>query len=106
MPEISKETGVVTQITTVKFDPEHQSEALAIMTERARFMATQPGFVSISLHRGDDGSRLVNYVQWKDKESLTKAHRSREFQKKWSQFGEVTEEIEPCLYEVVHVESK
>jgi hypothetical protein len=28
------------------------------MTERARFMAIQPGFVSVSLHRSGDGSHL------------------------------------------------
>jgi hypothetical protein len=27
------------------------------------------------------------------------------FRKKWPQFGELAEEIEPCLYDVVHVEA-
>ena len=31
-------------------------------------MATQPGFVSVSLHRSEDGSHVVNYVQWKNRE--------------------------------------
>ena len=35
---------------------------LECMTERARFMATQPGFVSVSLHKSDDGSHIVNYA--------------------------------------------
>jgi len=33
----------VTQITIIDAEPEKQAEALAIMTERARFMARQPG---------------------------------------------------------------
>ena len=58
----------MTQITVV--EPEHskQTEALSLMTERARFMARQPGFISISLHRNLDGRRIVNYVQWRSRE--------------------------------------
>ena len=61
MPEIQQNNGVVTQITTVKLPPDKQDEVLELMTERARFMATQPGFVSISLHRSQDGSHVVNH---------------------------------------------
>ena len=95
---------LVTQITTVKLPPDKQDKVLNLMVERARFMATQPGFVSIALHRSKDGSHVVNYVQWRDVDTLTAAHHSPEFRKKWPQFGKITEEIEPCLYEVVHVE--
>ena len=104
MPEIRENDGVVTQITTVKVPSDNQSEVLELMKERARFMATQPGCVSVTLHRSRDGSHVVNYVQWKDEEGLHAAHHSPEFRKKWPQFGKITEEIEPCLYEVVHVE--
>jgi hypothetical protein len=44
-------------------------------------------------------------VQWEDEEQLRAAHHSPEFRKKWPQFGKIAEEIEPCLYEVVHVEA-
>ena len=105
MPEIRDNNGVVTQITTVKLPPDRQDEVLKLMTERARFMATQPGFVSISLHRSKDGSHVVNYVQWRDAKQLAAAHHSPEFRKRWPQLGEIAEEIEPCLYDVVHVEA-
>ena len=104
MPEIRENNGVVTQITTVKLTPERQDDVVNLMTERARFMATQPGCVSVTLHRSKDGSHVVNYVQWKDEEGLHAAHHSPEFRKKWPQFGKITEEIEPCIYDVVNVE--
>jgi heme-degrading monooxygenase HmoA len=47
-------TQTITQITVVDAEPERQAEALSMMAERARFMARQPGFVSISLHRSLD----------------------------------------------------
>lgn len=104
MLDKSDKSGVVTQITTVKLPPDNQDEVLELMTERARFMAKQPGFVSICLYRSEDGSHVVNHVQWTDREKLTAAHHSPEFRKEWSHFGELAQEIEPCLYDVVHIE--
>ncbi len=105
MPEIRQGNDVVTQITTVKVSPKNQSEVLTLMEERARFMASQPGFVSVSLHRSEDGSHVVNYVQWRNREQLAAAHHSPEFRRKWPRFGELIQEAEPCLYQVAHVEA-
>ena len=38
--------------------------------------AGQLGFVSVSLHRSEDGTHVVNYLQWTDKERLAAAHHS------------------------------
>lgn len=105
MSDIRENSGVVTQITTVKLPPDNQQEILNLMIERARFMAKQPGFVSVNLHRSKDGSHVVNYVQWTNPEKLKAAHHSPEFRKQWPRFGELVQEIEPCLYDVVHVEA-
>jgi hypothetical protein len=48
---------------------------------------------------------VVNYIQWTDREQLAEAHHSPEFRKKWPRFGELVEEVEPCLYDVVHSEA-
>ena len=105
MPDIREKAGVVTQITTVKLRPDNQDEVLELMKERARFMARQPGFVSVSLHRSEDGSHVVNYIQWTDKERLNAAHHSPEFRKKWPKFGELVQDVEPALYDVVQIEA-
>jgi heme-degrading monooxygenase HmoA len=105
MPEIHPHTDRVTQITTAEVeDGRQQDELLRLMTERTRSMATQPGFLSISLHRNLDGRRVVNYVPWTSREQLVAAHHTPEFRAKWPQVGRAAEEIEPALYEVVHVE--
>ena len=103
MAEIHENNGLVTQITTIKLSPERQDDVLRLMTERAKFMATQPGFVSISLHRSQDGSHVVNYVQWKDRKQLEAAHHSPEFRKEWLRFDRLNEDIDPHLYEVTEV---
>ena len=105
MSEIRPNNGICTQITTVKLSPDNQDEVLNLMKERAHFMATQPGFVSVNLHRSKDGSHVVNYVQWTNADKLTAADHSAEFRKKWPRFGELVKEADPCLYDVVHVEA-
>jgi heme-degrading monooxygenase HmoA len=103
MPQIQTRQQTVTQITIIESEPVQQEEALSLMAERARFMARQPGFISISLHRSLDGRRIVNYVQWQNRDLLHAAHQSPEFRKQWRRFDQVTDEIDPHLYEVAHV---
>jgi heme-degrading monooxygenase HmoA len=103
MPQIRTDDQPVTQITIVEPEQGKQAEALSLMTERARFMAKQPGFVSISLHRSLDGRRIVNYIQWRNRELLQSAHKSPEFRREWNRFDEMTDEIDPHLYEVAQV---
>ncbi|MFL6932180.1 MAG: antibiotic biosynthesis monooxygenase family protein [Xanthobacteraceae bacterium] len=105
MPDIRQSAGIVTQITTVKMRPDNQDEVLQLMKERAKFMSRQPGFVSVNLHRSTDGSHVVNYVQWTDKDRLAAAHHSPEFRKKWPKFGELVQDVEPALYDVVQIEA-
>lgn len=103
MPEIRRNLQSVTQITIVEPEPGHQEEALALMRERARFMAQQPGFISISLHRSLDGKRIVNYIQWQSRELLHKAHERPEFRKEWGHFDRINDGIDPHLYEVAEI---
>ncbi len=105
MTDARANPDIVTQITTVKLPPDKQDQVLALMTERAQYMARQPGFVSICLYRSTDGSHVVNHIQWTDRAKLEAAHQSPEFRKAWSQFGTMAKEIEPCLYDVVHIET-
>ena len=103
MPQINEEHQPVTQITVVDSEPGRQADALALMMDRARFMARQPGFISISLHRSVDGRRIVNYIQWQNRDLLHAAHYSPEFRAEWRHLDELTREIEPELYEVALV---
>jgi heme-degrading monooxygenase HmoA len=103
MAQIQAGKQPVTQITIIESEPDKQAQALSVMTERARFMARQPGFISISLHRSLDGRRIVNYVQWQNRDLLRSAHQSPEFRKQWSDFDKLTDEIDPHLYEVCDV---
>ena len=104
MSNICEGNGICTQIIIVKPQPDTEGEALRLMKERAKFLATQSGFISVNLHRSKDGTHRVNYVQWTSPEKLAKAHHSPEFRKNWPYFGELIKEAEPCLYDVVTVQ--
>jgi heme-degrading monooxygenase HmoA len=105
MSEILQNADICTQITTVKLAPGNQEEVVNLMIERAHYMARQKGFVSANLHRSKDGSHIINYVQWTSPEGLAAAHHSPEFRSNWPRFGEIVKEVEPCLYDVVYVET-
>ena len=106
MSTITKEGNFGTQITTIETEPARQDELLAVLTERARFMANQAGFMSISLHRSLDGTKIVNYVQWTTRDLLEEAHRAPEFRERWPEISELAKAAVPCFYEVVHTATK
>ncbi len=59
-------TDVVTLIQAFTVEPPHQQELLELLTDAYDGTISQaPGFVSCSLHRGLDGSRVTMYVQWR-----------------------------------------
>lgn len=103
MAHIRTDKQPVTQITVIEPEAGKQAETLSLMTERARFMAKQPGFISVSLHRSLDGRRIVNYIQWQSRDLLQSAHKSPEFRKEWDHLDQLTDEIDPHLYEVVEI---
>jgi quinol monooxygenase YgiN len=103
MPQIQIDQQPITQITIIEAEPEKQTEALSLMRKRAQFMQKQPGFISISLHRSLDGRRIVNFIQWENRELLQAAHQSPEFRREWGQFERLTDDIDPHLYEVAEI---
>ncbi|MFG2597816.1 antibiotic biosynthesis monooxygenase family protein [Streptomyces sp. NPDC048462] len=63
--------------------PEDGTEAfLDRFRRQAEFMAAQPGFVSLRMHRGTAGSRLLmNIAAWESTEALARAFGNPEFQR-------------------------
>jgi pimeloyl-ACP methyl ester carboxylesterase/heme-degrading monooxygenase HmoA len=50
---------------------EDQEQWFAVMRRRVGALTGQPGFVSMSVHRGDDGKHIAVYAQWR---SVTELH--------------------------------
>jgi quinol monooxygenase YgiN len=63
--------SLTTMINLFKVAPERQQDALDILVEATdQHIRHRPGFISANLHVSEDGTRIVNYTQWKDPGSL------------------------------------
>ena len=85
--QLQEKTGPVVLANTFVV-PKDRSEAfLALFRRQAEFMKAQPGFVSLQMHQGTAGSRLLmNVAVWESTEALATALGSPEFQRMAADF--------------------
>ncbi|WP_292976393.1 antibiotic biosynthesis monooxygenase [Mycobacterium sp.] len=63
MPLIRTNAGIVTQINTFTVTGGDPQKLIDSLREGAQFASATPGWLSASLHRSHDGTRVVNYAQ-------------------------------------------
>ena len=67
---ISKDGDLVTLIDVFSCEPETQQALIdAWIRATDETLGKLPGIVSAALHRSTDGTRVVNYAQWKNAEA-------------------------------------
>jgi heme-degrading monooxygenase HmoA len=65
---ISTEADIVTLINIFTVEPADQQKLVKVLQDATEeFMRHLPGFVSANIHASLDGTRVVNYAQWKTK---------------------------------------
>ena len=100
MPIIKPNTGIITQINTFTVPEGGQQALIDHLAAAARFASTTPGWISASLHRSCDGTRIVNYAQNESPEAAQHViDRLREGG--WLDRNKVLGEAHPSLYDVV-----
>lgn len=100
MVTIKAQEGVVTQINVFTVAPENQQALIDLLQEAAQFASQIPGWISASIHRSLDGSRVVNYAQSKDLESAQRIIDALR-EAGWLDRNKVLAEAHPGLYEVI-----
>lgn len=70
MPIIRANTGIITQINVFTVPEGGQDALIAYLGEAARVASEVPGWLSASLHKSLDGTRVVNYAQCEDREAM------------------------------------
>ena len=70
MPTIEAHTGVITQINVFTVPEGGQQALIDLLTETAQACSQVEGWLSASLHRGLDGTRVVNYAQARDQDAM------------------------------------
>jgi antibiotic biosynthesis monooxygenase (ABM) superfamily enzyme len=100
VPTINANTEVVTQINVFTVPEGGQQALIDFLKEAAKFASATPGWLSASVHRSRDGTRVVNYAQ---SENLEAAQRIIDRLRKagWLERNKILGEGHPGLYDVV-----
>lgn len=106
MTRILQGGDFVTLINVFTVEPDDQQRLVGLLVEATEAVMNKlPGFVSANLHKSLDGTKVVNYAQWRSREAFgamldnaeANAHMRGEAEK-------IARKIEPHLYEVSFVD--
>lgn len=71
MPTIEANSGVITQINVFTVPEGGQQALIDLLADAARSCSAIDGWMSASLHRSLDGTRVVNYAQARDEAAMS-----------------------------------
>jgi quinol monooxygenase YgiN len=104
MTIISKQDKFVTLINVFTVDPARQRQLLDLLGHATEVVRLAPGFISASLHRSLDGTKVAMYAQWQSVEHY-QAMRANPAAFPYLQRALEIAKFEPGLYEVVETYS-
>jgi heme-degrading monooxygenase HmoA len=105
MPHIKANAGIITQINVFTVPVGGQQALIDNLREAVEYASTLPGWLSASLHKSLDGTRVINYAQSDSMESalaIINKLKERGFLDRNKAYGEAR----PGLYEVVFTMGK
>jgi quinol monooxygenase YgiN len=101
MTTIAKDANLITFINVFAVDPANQSRLVDLLTTVTdAFVRHARGFVSSSLHRSLDGTKVTMYAQWRSLEDY-EAMRKDPGPLPYLQEALTIAKFEPGMYEVV-----
>ena len=100
MPTIIANTGVITQINVFTVPEGGQQALIDLLTEAARVCSHVDGWMSASLHRSLDGTRVVNYAQARDQAAMRRVFEALQASG-YLERNKALGTAHPGLYEVV-----
>jgi heme-degrading monooxygenase HmoA len=95
--------GLITLINVFTVEPadqEHLLEAWQRATEEV--IRHQPGFVSATIHRSLDGTKVVNYAEWQGHDALAAMLRNPEAREQMARLAQIGTPS-PLICEIVSV---
>ena len=71
MATIDKDRKLMTLVNVFTVSPEKQAELATLLVQATQqTMRHVPGFISASIHRSLDGTKVINYAQWRTREDF------------------------------------
>jgi heme-degrading monooxygenase HmoA len=100
MATISAEAKILTLINVFTVAREKQDELAGLLIDATnKVMKHLPGFISASIHKSFDGTKVVNYAQWRSREDFESMTRNSEAAPHMKAAGELAK-FDPILCEV------
>jgi quinol monooxygenase YgiN len=101
---IEAKAETATLINVYEVEPAKQAELAKFLSEGTdKMFRHQPGFVSVSIHSSMDGTRVVNYAQWRSKEDIQRVQRNPDAQALAKQAAAIAKSVSPAVYTVTSV---
>jgi quinol monooxygenase YgiN len=101
MPQNPAKSSVVTLINVFTVEPVNQARLIELLTKATEVSVRQAqGFISASLHRSTDGTRVTMYAQWRSQEDY-QAMRQNPEPLRFLQEALTFATFEPGIYEIV-----
>jgi len=98
---ISQKGNLVTLINVFDTTPEQQQALIEQWVRFTEEVKDEPGFIAAALHKSTDGTRVINYAQWRyqaDFDNFMQRHGAD-----FAQFGQNASRIDPHTYEVAYL---
>jgi quinol monooxygenase YgiN len=103
---IDPDSKVVTLVNVFTVEPHNQQRLVdSLIDATEKVMSQQEGFISANLHKSLDGTRVVNYAQWKSKEVFEKMLKNPTAITHMNDAFSIAK-VDGSLYEVVFVENQ
>jgi heme-degrading monooxygenase HmoA len=102
VPTISADADVVVLINTFTCTAERREQVMEALGKLGPIATAAPGFLSASIHVGLDGTRVVNYVQWRSVEDVKAFVADQRLQAALASLKGVAT-VDPQMYRVVRV---
>ncbi len=101
---IDDQGSVHTLLNTFVVTPDQQAAVVASLRGFTETHArSQPGFVAASVHASVDGTRVLNYVQWRTGADLAAMLATPAARQHMAEVGSLAERVDPVVYRVAYV---
>jgi|SRR6476469_4083679 len=101
---IDKNNDITTLINVFTVEPSKQEKLVELLIESTKqIMNKQEGFISANIHKSMDGTKVVNYTQWKNKEAFEKMLNNPEAQIQMNDILNIAK-LDGNLYNEVFIE--
>ena len=105
MTQIVQGHDIATLINVFTVAPEHQQRLVDLLNAATvQTMRTQPGFISANIHKSTDGTRVVNYAQWRRREDFEAMLRDPNAAAHMREAAQIALAFDPHLYEVSFID--